>query len=267
MMLQEGSGKEIIMKLKVCTFNLRLRNKGDGDNFFDNRLPLIVKTLKEELPDIIGFQEMTHEMRKMLTEQLPEYSLVGGGREKNRNGESSCIAFLRTKYVLCDAETRMLSFQPKTPGTIYTGLDQSACPRAFTYALFTEMDGGRPFGVVNVHTDHIGQKTRMLASSAMLTYISERQAETEFPFVMTGDFNALPDSDEIKMIKGCGYINEITDGIGDTFHNFGRAENYGQIDYIFASEEFKCGSVRRIDARDGALYISDHYPVIAELTL
>ena len=255
------------MKLKVCTFNLRLRNKADGDNFFDNRLPLIVKTLKKELPDIIGFQEMTHEMRRMLTEQLPEYGLVGGGRELNRDGESSCIAFLRTKYVLCEAETRWLSYQPKTPGSIYTGLDQSACPRAFTYALLTEMDGGRPFGVVNVHTDHIGQKTRMLASSAMLSYISERQAETDFPFIMTGDFNALPDSPEIKMIKASGKINEVTEGVGDTFHNFGRTGNYGQIDYIFASDEFKYSEARKIDARDGALYISDHFPVVAELTL
>lgn len=255
------------MKLKVCTFNLRLRNKADGDNYFDNRLPLIVKTLKEELPDIIGFQEMTHEMRRMLTEQLPEYSLVGGGREKGRDGESSCIAFLRTKYALCEAETRWLSYHTKTPGSIYTGLDQSGCPRAFTYALFTEIDGGEPFGVLNVHTDHVGQKTRMLASSAMLSYVSERQVETEFPFVMTGDFNALPDAVEIKMIKKCGYINDITEGIGDTFHNFGRAGNYGQIDYIFASKEFKCDSVRKIMVKEGAIYLSDHYPVIADLTI
>ena len=255
------------MKLKVCTFNLRLRNKNDGDNFFDNRLPLIVKTLKEELPDIIGFQEMTHEMRRMLTEQLPEYSLVGGGREKNRDGESSCIAFLRTRFSLCEAETRWLSFEPKTPGSIYTGLDQSHNPRAFTFALFTEIYGGRPFGVVNVHTDHIGQKTRMLASSAMLSYISEKQGETAFPFIMTGDFNALPDSEEIKMIRQRDGINEVTEDIGQTFHDFGRNTTCGQIDYIFASEEFKYGQARKIDARDGALYISDHYPVIAELTL
>lgn len=255
------------MKLKVCTFNLRLRCISDGENYFDNRLPLIVKTLKEELPDIIGFQEMTHEMRKMLTENLPEYSMVGGGRELNRDGESSCIAFLRTKFTLCEAETRWLSFEPKTPGSVYTGLDQSRCPRAFTYALLTEIYGGKPFGVLNVHTDHLGQKSRMLASSAMLSFLSEKQAETAFPFIMTGDFNALPDSEEIKMIKSVGNITEITEGVGDTFHNFGKAKGYGQIDYIFATNDFKSQSLRKIDARDGALYISDHHPIVAELTL
>lgn len=243
-----------------------MRCKADGDNYFDNRLPLIVKTLREELPDIIGFQEMTHEMRRMLTEELPEYSLVGGGREKNRDGESSCIAFLRTRFALCEAETRWLSFDPKTPGSVYTGTDQSPCPRAFTYALLTEISGGEPFGVVNVHTDHIGVKARMLASSAMLSYISEKQAETRFPFIMTGDFNAKPDAFELKMIKESGRVFDVTDGIGVTFHNFGR-ESYGQIDYIFASNEFECSSVRKAEIQENGLYISDHWPIFATLTV
>lgn len=255
------------MELKVCTFNIRTRCTGDGENIFDNRLPLIVKMLKEELPDIIGFQEMTHEMRRMLTAELPEYSLVGGGRERNRDGESSCIAFLRTRFALCDAETRWLSFDPKAPGTVYSGTDQSICPRVFTYALFTEIDGGSPFGVVNVHTDHIGKKARMLASAAMLSYVSEKQAETAFPLIMTGDFNANPDSDEIKMIKEGGKVTEVTEGIGETFHGFGTTHECGQIDYIFVSKGAGFCAPRKIDVRENGIYISDHYPIMAEITL
>lgn len=43
------------MNVKVMTFNLRTPSKIDGDNHFTNREGNILKAIKEEAPDLIGF--------------------------------------------------------------------------------------------------------------------------------------------------------------------------------------------------------------------
>lgn len=43
------------LKLKICTFNMRNPNRGDGVNYFPNRTGLILEFIRSENPDIIGF--------------------------------------------------------------------------------------------------------------------------------------------------------------------------------------------------------------------
>ena len=45
------------MKLSVVTFNLRMDNRGDGPNYFFNRAPFVLETIRKRDPDVICFQE------------------------------------------------------------------------------------------------------------------------------------------------------------------------------------------------------------------
>ena len=45
--------------IKVCSFNIRFDNPGDGFNRWENRRENVVAFLAIEKPDIIGFQEQT----------------------------------------------------------------------------------------------------------------------------------------------------------------------------------------------------------------
>ena len=79
------------MKVKAVTFNLRMHTLRDGVNYFFNRSPYILAKIKEEKPDIIGFQEATREIHEWLSANLVEYTLVGIGREKDFGGDFSVI--------------------------------------------------------------------------------------------------------------------------------------------------------------------------------
>ena len=61
------------VKLKVCTFNLRVEAASDGINTFSNRRGRVLDTIREYSPDIIGFQEASDNMRAWLIDSLSDY--------------------------------------------------------------------------------------------------------------------------------------------------------------------------------------------------
>ena len=46
------------MELKVMSFNLRTDTPKDGINAFSERYPRVLEVIRNEKPDLIGFQEL-----------------------------------------------------------------------------------------------------------------------------------------------------------------------------------------------------------------
>ena len=248
--------------LKIMSFNMRMSHANDGVNNFVNRKPRILEMLKAEAPDIIGFQEITPEMRGFIIENLTDYYAVGAGRGATYNDEAPLIAFKKLDMQLISCDTVMLSITPSVPGSVYEGSDQSRCPRAYAKAFFKHKDIDKPFYVYNVHTDHVGALSRTLASLQMLQDIASHNHE----FLLTGDFNAHPDSREIKMITDCRSrrITDATASLGGTFHDYGRRENNVKIDYIFSSEGIGVKASETVsDEPVNGVYYSDHFAITA----
>ena len=63
--------------LKCMSFNLRVAVACDGVNMFFRRAPRVLEVLEREQPDLVGFQEVTDDMRTWLTEHLHGYTLQG----------------------------------------------------------------------------------------------------------------------------------------------------------------------------------------------
>ena len=254
-------------QLKVMSFNMRLHCPTDGLNVFTNRRERILAFLNETCADVIGFQEVTPAMRDWLVESLPAYYTVGGGRGVNYDDEASLIAFRKDVFSLISCDSIMLSNTLRVFGSRYDGSDQSDCPRVYTRAFLKHRDIAEPFYVYNVHTDHIGQVSRMLASVQLLQDITSHDRT----FFMTGDFNALPGAPEIQAITACKTrgIVDATAELGGTFHDFGRREVLEKIDYVFTDASVKILEAVRVNdtPAEGTPYISDHYPVyiVAEL--
>ena len=248
-------------KLKVFSFNLRVAVESDGENCFWNRTDRIKQVIEEHSPDIIGFQEAKDSMRKWLRDNLPEYTLVGCGRDADYRGEGAVVAFKKEDFELISLDNFWLSATPRTAGSRY-GEDQSKCPRITTSAVLKHHDAEEVFAFVNTHLDHKGSTARLLGSVQLLQYISELGV----PCILTGDFNARPDSREIEVITEneiCG-LKDLTRELGGTFHGFGRIEreNMSKIDYIFTNMKADANEAFAIEDNsvDG-VYISDHYPV------
>lgn len=252
--------------LKFMTFNLRVDNTGDGINAFSNRFSRVVDVLEQERPCVVGFQEVTDGMRAVLRDHLPGYTVQGCGREANYHGESMLIAYRTDEVELLALDNFWLSPTPKVAGSTYGG-DQSACPRMLTTTLLKHNQLDNPFRFINTHLDHKGAHARYLGAMQLCQLISTYHEK----FVLTGDFNALPDSPEIALItqglSPCGAVDCTVD-LGGTFHNFGRlAEDEKQkIDYIFTNGICTRSYVVEDIPVDGQYY-SDHHAVCAYIEL
>ena len=253
-------------KIKIMSFNMRMSFANDGVNCFESRKSRIKDMLCAEDPDIIGFQEITPEMREFIIDTLDGYYTVGAGRTAEFGGETSLVAYKKKDFQLVSCDTVMLSTTPSVFGSVYEGSDQSKCPREYVKALLKHRDIANPFWVYNVHTDHIGELSRTLASLQMLQDICSHGRE----FLFTGDFNAHPDSREIRMITDCvtRKITDATASLDGTFHNYGRCQPPSKIDYIFASEGFTVTEAHRVaDEPVDGVYCSDHYAVSATVEI
>lgn len=254
------------MEIKVMSFNLRYHNEGDGENAFFKRIDRCLNVISEEKPDIIGFQEVTDDMRLALCKRLTDYVVIGCGRGRDYTGESMVIAFLPDTVSLIGYESVWLSATPTVPGSTYGG-DQSFCPRMYASALFKHRLISEPFRFINTHLDHCGKNARFLGSMQLVQAISQYKEK----FIMTGDFNALPDTPEIKLITSAlsdiGCV-DCSSELEPTFHEFGKrtGDKRIKIDYIFSNGACKkCYSV--IDRGEGGLYYSDHNAICALISL
>ena len=88
------------------------------------------------------------------------------------------------------------------------------------------------------------------------------------PTIVTGDFNVNPQSGAYKTITAAGFEDARTlDANANdvkTYNGFGENEPE-MIDFVFVKYGFKVKSCNTLTDKVDGRYISDHYPVLAEL--
>ena len=251
--------------MKIVTFNIRGDFGVDGANNFCHRKPLILKKLRQAQPDIVGFQEVLPHVAAWMRAELPEYDVIGCGREPALGGEQATIIFRRDKFTMIEMHTFWLSPTPYQPGSRYA--EQSWCPRTATELLLMRNTDAKVFRVINTHLDHEGTEARRLGLGQILRHIDSASLFPDAPVILMGDFNASPDSAELQAFTAHpGYVNAAAD-VGTTFHDFMRQPDGPQIDYIFLREFGQVGHQEKwLEAEDG-VYLSDHYPVCIEVMM
>ena len=249
--------------MKVVTYNMRCDVPADGVNRFTRRRGLVIDKIETEMPDLIGFQEITPPMNEYLKAHLHGYMMVGCGRGKTYQDEHNPIAFRSDKYELIALDVTWLSPTPYVPGSRFEV--QSSCPRIITHTVLRPIGDGEPFHFYNTHLDHQYAEARIAGAKRLIEKIEEDQKIYPFPLVITGDFNANPDAEEIGMFKASETgISDVTENMGITFHDWGRRDE-GQIDYIFIRGfNAETEAVKWTDEWNG-VYLTDHYPI--EITL
>ena len=249
--------------IKFVTFNLRCDYGQDGDNCFIYRQPLILRVIGEEQPDVICFQEVLPHMAAWLKASLKDYDVVGCGRGERLDGEQMSVAFRKEKYDLIQMNTFWLSETPLRPGSRYP--QQSDCPRTCTEAVLMAHESGRVLRVMNTHLDHVGALPRRLGLEQILRYTQSIALFPDAPIILAGDFNAWPDSEEMAPLRNAPEFENVTAGIGVTYHGYMKAEQPGHIDYIFTRGPLTCQAVQKWEQQENGVFLSDHYPVCALL--
>ena len=264
--LAVSCGKSEPVDIKVISFNVRLNTKSDGDNCWDNRKHASVNMLNEEKPTVFGVQEALPGQVEYLVENLPEYDYIGVGRDDGKKkGEFMAIFYLKEKVELLDGGTFWLSETPDVPSK---GWD-AACFRSCTWTKFKMKANGKVFAYLNTHLDHVGGVSQKEGLALIMKRVQEFVSD-DMPVFLTADFNALtskPIFEPVKaMMQDAREVAPETDRRATI--NFYQPGNEDKpewvIDHIFfRGVEAKKFKVLR-DKNYGALYISDHYPVVLE---
>jgi Metal-dependent hydrolase len=259
--------------LNVMTFNIRMDTPADSLNSWSYRKDFAANIVKFHNVDIVGTQEVLHNQLTDMLSSLPKYNYVGVGREDGKTkGEYSAILYRKDKFMVVESGDFWLAEDVKAVGE--KGWD-AACERIATWAVFEEKESRKRFFMLNTHFDHIGQVARR--ESAMLILKKANELSEGLPIIVTGDFNAVPGDEPIKIITDTKNEFYLTDsrsvaalryGPDFSFHNFGRmpVEERSLIDYIFVKGDIKVLKNGVITDTEGCKYPSDHNPVMATVS-
>lgn len=254
--------------LSVLTFNLRMDAPWDGINAFPNRTGLIRSCIGNVCPELIGFQEVLPHMKQWLTDNLPEYLILGVGRDARYGDETTAIAVRRSALDVMAMDTFWLSGTPDVPGSRYQ-TDQSICPRICTWVLLADRRTAKQVYLFNTHLDHEGSCARVQGIRQILAEMEKACGRRNAPVILTGDFNDTPDSETVRLCEsfsGCG--GTLTDaaagyGVGATYHGYHPETARDRIDYIFTN--LPVLSCRTLTEEKNGVFLSDHYPMLAKL--
>ncbi len=269
-----GSTNKSDEPLKVLTFNIRMDTNADGDNRWSNRKDLAANLIKFHDIDIVGAQEVLNHQLTDLLARLPEYDYIGVGREDGKTkGEYAAVFYKKDRFEIEDSGNFWLAEDKDAVGK--KGWD-AACERVATWGVFKDKLSGKKFFFLNTHLDHVGKVARHEGASLVLEEAA--QLSKGLPVIVTGDFNAVPTDEPIKVLTNADDPRHVTHsrdmadlkyGPEWTYHNYGQisVEERGWIDYIFVKGNITVRSNGVLTDTEGCLYPSDHCPVMATLII
>ena len=250
------------VRLKIVTFNIQF----DTAENTAPRFALAKKRIDDEKPDLIGFQEVRDCQRELLEREMPEYALVGYGRDDDYTGEQCCIAYRRDTFRLLEFRQCWLSPTQYVAGSRYDG--QSRCPRILTEVVLKHKDREEPIRYYNTHLEHIVEPVRVLQMRQILSTIAADYAAWPLPVILTGDMNSMPEDEPIRCVAEEAPIplKDYSTAVRQSFHGYDGCENC-KLDYIFADAGREHGDAYIWDDSADCMTISDHYPVACDIIL
>lgn len=247
---------------------------------WEERLPALRSAIGRERPHVLGMQEVLRadgfDQGDLVLGGLG-YELVWGKASDNHGFPmGNAVASL---WPIVESELLVLP---------HGGTDERRS------ALWALLDA--PFGRVSVVVTHLNWKldeshVRVLQVRALDELVRAKESERNLPVILLGDFNAEPDSDEIRFLRGRTalgglgtYYNDAFDyvhgpaALGPTYSKQNPFAAYvrepeRRIDYVFTrgpDDRGRCTPLSArvaFDAAEGGTFPSDHFGVVAELAV
>ena len=225
--------------LVILTFNI----EGHASLWSSSHLQKIADTIREVQPDVVGLQEVhIGTWQSRFADQASQLAQMTGlniqyGKSFHALGGDFGNAVL-TRGRIVDAGVLQL---PSTGE-----------PRTLLRTT-VEIDGNR----LNVYVTHLAAWGRLQRKSRaeQMSCIKEHLRRSNLPFVLMGDFNAGPETPEIRDFTE-GPLVQLLGNSTDETHKVMR----NRIDLIFADHGFEVQNVTVVHSGP-----SDHWPVKASL--
>jgi len=274
-------------QLKLMSFNVR---RDDSEPLilrrWPNRRALLIQTINNYGPDILGVQEAFQNQKDFIKDNLEpngSWEVFGIGREGGNLGEHCPIFFRIDKFDLLEDTTFWFSDTPNLPSKPGANWGNPTHKRICTFGRFRDKRNQRVFYVFNLHLQHKAGSDPRLARLKSVKLLLEkiRDRDPKEKFIVMGDFNAKPGSDpikllmtgisngeqtfpvEIKMIDA--WDNKWPDREKGTAHNWDGIATR-RIDYIFLQkDQWLVDDSQIIEDNDNGIFPSDHFPMTAHI--
>jgi endonuclease/exonuclease/phosphatase family metal-dependent hydrolase len=265
-------------RLRIATWNLWWRFGP-----WESRQPAIVETMRRVAADVWCLQEVYatrdgEDQAVELAEALGGYHVAHVSRFDLAEFDQSIGNAVLSRWPITDHEMRALPAPD--------GLDELRC--------VMRADVAAPHHALEVFVTHLNWRmdqshVRQEQVRAICEFVAESRDRREFPPLLCGDFNAVPDSEEIRMLTGLTAVpvpklvfidawRAGGDGPGITWDNRNEfaADEYepdGRIDYVFVGypRDVGVGHVESAsligDAPVDGTWPSDHFGVFADVRL
>jgi endonuclease/exonuclease/phosphatase family metal-dependent hydrolase len=257
-------------QLTIATYNLRYDNSNDTGNLWVNRAPIVANLIRFHDFDLFGTQEGLKNQLDDLSNELPQYNRYGVGRDDGIDkGEHSAIFYKKDLFTLLKQGDFWLSETPEKPSL---GWDAKCCNRICSWVFLQHKKTGKKFYVFNAHFDHQGVIARKESSKLIIQKIKTIAGANAVIF--TGDLNGSQTSDWYSELANSGILKDSFKEVkypyanNSSFNAFGATVGKNDIiDHIFISSKFAVNKWGVLTDTYHGKYPSDHFPVIAVLTL
>ncbi|WP_084584086.1 endonuclease/exonuclease/phosphatase family protein [Sphingomonas azotifigens] len=249
--------------LTVMSLNIRMPSADDGANLWEKRRALTFATIRAADPDLIGTQELFQRQGDDVVKALPQYRWFGTDRYGGHANEHMGIFYRHDRLRIVEQGQFWLSETPDKPGSMSWGTD---LPRMVNWATFQTKDG-RKFRLYDTHFPHRDQDEGAREQAAKLLAARIAEGPKDLPVILTGDFNTIDSSGAHRVLTAtladAWLARPDHQGPAFTFHGFtGKGDS--RIDWIL-TRGFLVEHIATVDTHQGAVYPSDHYPVVARL--
>lgn len=251
-------------EILTASFNIRYENTQDGINAWSNRKEQVKSLIRFHDFDIFGIQEGMINQVKGIAE-LDQYAWIGKGRDDGKEaGEHCAVFYKKERFKLLESGNFWLSETPDIPSL---GWDAPNCKRICSWGKFKDLDSKKTFFFFCVHFDHQGKEARRQSGILMVEKI--RKIAGNSPVICVGDFNSIPDTEQIGTIKTLlNDAYEVTiqppyGPVGTTNGFKFDAPMKHRIDYIFVSKQIKVQKYGVLTDAYEQRYPSDHQPIVA----
>lgn len=252
--------------IRVMSFNVRYGTANDGNDAWPLRRELVVRTIMDFGPDLLGTQEMLPFQADYLSSQLPEYDYTGWSRDESANGEQCGLFVRKSRFDITESGQFWLS---ETPDIKFSKSWDSSLPRVVTWVRLRDKSAaGQSILFANTHFDHRGADARR--QSAILTRERLSKLGNGGPVLLTGDFNCGTTSEPAEELLSGALLTDTFRSIHSqpaseegTFHGFKGQAGKERIDWILTSSHFRTTEAGIVRTNDSGRYPSDHFPVTA----
>lgn len=255
--------------IRAVSLNLRTAKSPENTNQ-GLREPRMVAYLTACRPATLGVQECTPFWRGRLDATLPHLVRVQSPHP-DPNGFKNFLYYDPEQVTLLEGGAFWLSRTPGIASRDFGSRYFISCG----WGLFEARDGVR-YVHMNTHLDYAEEATRLKECDVLLPH-ARVLAERGYPVFLTGDFNALPDSETYKRMQSDGLFRDFRAAVAApelpwTFNHYLREEqepnpaDFIIIDYGFYTNGIRPEKLTITDKMNGG-YISDHNALCFDMTI